>query len=190
MKIAILGWGSLVWDWGDLRIVDDAWHKNGPTLPIELSRLSKKRGYLTYVIDDCHERRVPTRFAISKYMQIEDAIADLACREGCAAKSVGYVRSEESSRRRARKGVPWRDIQKWVQEQKLDAAIWTDLPRTLPCETTPEDLVDYFKILLAKLPADKAEQAKEYARRAPEEVDTDLRRRLNAENLLTSAKPD
>jgi hypothetical protein len=51
-RVGILGWGSLVWDPGDLRIVDGQWHLGGPELPIELSRRSDNRGYLTYVVDE------------------------------------------------------------------------------------------------------------------------------------------
>jgi hypothetical protein len=32
MSLAILGRGSLVWDAGDLQIIDGAWHRAVPTL--------------------------------------------------------------------------------------------------------------------------------------------------------------
>ena len=40
MKIAILGWGSLVWDSRQLPHSGE-WHTGGPVLPIEFSRVSK-----------------------------------------------------------------------------------------------------------------------------------------------------
>lgn len=40
MKIAVLGWGSLIWDQGNLQINDDRWHTAGPLLPIEFARIS------------------------------------------------------------------------------------------------------------------------------------------------------
>src|SRR5437870_10021061 len=88
VKIAILGWGSLINDPRELRIVDDKWNLGGPSLPIELSRVSDKRSHLTYVIDERHQRRMPTRYAVSRYRDLEDAISDLACREGCGAHSI------------------------------------------------------------------------------------------------------
>lgn len=179
MRIAILGWGSLIKDPMDLNIVNDEWHSGGPTLPIELSRLSDKRGYLTYVVDEYHERRVPTRYAISGYRELEDAIADLACREGCAAHSVGYVEAAERRPHRSRTSV-WKDIQHWVRAKKFDAAIWTDLPPKFDGEFTLDSAVAFWR----RLPAARVEDAKKYAQEAPEEVDTDLRRRLQAENLL------
>jgi len=44
MKIAILGWGSLIWDARLLSInttlFDNGWSSDGPDLPIEFSRVS------------------------------------------------------------------------------------------------------------------------------------------------------
>lgn len=39
MKIVVLGWGSLIWNPGDLKI-NSEWQKDGPTLPIEFARVS------------------------------------------------------------------------------------------------------------------------------------------------------
>jgi hypothetical protein len=39
MKIAILGWGSLVWDPRELNVADE-FNVVGPTLPIEFCRIS------------------------------------------------------------------------------------------------------------------------------------------------------
>jgi hypothetical protein len=48
MKIAVIGWGSLIWCPGSLRI-QTAWHNDGPSLPIEFARILKD-GRLTLVI--------------------------------------------------------------------------------------------------------------------------------------------
>lgn len=185
MQIAILGWGSLVWDSGDLRIVDGEWRTGGPELPIELSRLSENRRHLTYVIDERHTRRVPTRYAISKYTDLEEAIADLASREGCAVTAIGYVDTGRSDQHRARPGVPWKDIEAWATAKKLGAAVWTDLPPNFQGEWNLDQVVDFWK---TKIPADRIAAAKEYASRAPPEVDTDLRRRLVIEKLIPPAQ--
>ncbi len=44
MKIAILGWGSLIWDRRDLQIAGD-WQQGGPVLPIEFSRIYPTRSF-------------------------------------------------------------------------------------------------------------------------------------------------
>ena len=49
MRIAIIAWGSLVWDPRTLQIKGD-WVASGPELDIEFSRVSKD-GRLTLVID-------------------------------------------------------------------------------------------------------------------------------------------
>ncbi len=184
MRIAILGWGSLVWDPGDLRIVDGAWHKDGPTLPVELSRLSSGRGHFTYVIDPDHGRRVPTRYAISRHEQLEDAICDLARREGCAATAIGYVMSYDAGARRARTGVPWEEIRIWVHESELDAAIWTDLGPKLPegwQEWSVDRALHYWQ---TTIPGDRLADAARYASSAPPEVDTEFRRQLSDIGLI------
>lgn len=180
MRIAVLGWGSLIPEIGELRIVDDAWNVGGPELPIELSRLSQRRGYLTYVIDEAHKRRVPTRYAISVYDTLEDAIANLANRAGCPSRSIGYVRVTATGRYRSRTPM-WQDIREWLRHEGLDAAIWTDLGPRFKGEFTLERGLAFWQAL----PADKLEGAKQYARQAPEEVDTDFRRLLRAKHLLT-----
>lgn len=57
MRIACIGWGSLIWNQKDLLIYGE-WYKNGPALPIEfVSQSSDDR--LTLVISDL-AKPVPT----------------------------------------------------------------------------------------------------------------------------------
>ena len=66
MKIAILGWGSLLWQPKDLQFDKEiGWSANGPFLPIEFARISKD-GRLTLVITE-NGTDVKTYFAISTY---------------------------------------------------------------------------------------------------------------------------
>jgi hypothetical protein len=54
MKIAILAWGYLIWNQGDLAAAN-AFTPDGPQLPIEFSRVSNKDAAprrLTPVIDE------------------------------------------------------------------------------------------------------------------------------------------
>ncbi|MGB4774913.1 MAG: hypothetical protein WBP45_07070 [Daejeonella sp.] len=49
MKIACIGWGSLIWNPKNLQI-QKQWFNDGPILPIEFSRQSND-GRITLVID-------------------------------------------------------------------------------------------------------------------------------------------
>lgn len=52
MKIAILGWDSLIWDPRSLKYdVNTGWLTDGPKLPIEFARISND-GRLTLVIKE------------------------------------------------------------------------------------------------------------------------------------------
>ena len=63
MKIAILGWGSLIWQPKDLKFdANIGWKEKGPILPIEFARISKD-GRLTLVITK-DAKEVKTYFAI------------------------------------------------------------------------------------------------------------------------------
>ena len=61
MKIAILGWGSLIWNPRILKVAGD-WTLDGPTLPIEFSRISDN-DRLTLVIDEMDGTELVTRYA-------------------------------------------------------------------------------------------------------------------------------
>jgi hypothetical protein len=91
-RIAILGWGSLLWD--KRPEFDDhhgEWQTDGPALPLEFTRVSTSRGGArTLVIDPVHGTMCPTAYAISKRRNPEDAIADLRCREGTIMRHMGF----------------------------------------------------------------------------------------------------
>ena len=56
MKIAILGWGSLLWDnQPEFDRWHESWQYDGPRLKLEFSRVSKSRlRALTLVIDEIY----------------------------------------------------------------------------------------------------------------------------------------
>ena len=180
MKIAVLAWGSLVWEPGDLKIVDGNWYTGGPELPIELSRLSSRRGHLTYVIDERHKRRVPTHYGISEFDELPQAIANLATREECPTGSIGYAEAVDVAS--ITSGAEIVDnVRAWAKSKKIDAVIWTNLPPTLSDVADQGKIVDWWK---TKLSPARQKDAARYASRAPVEVDTDLRRRLVKEKLI------
>ena len=173
MRIAVLGWGSLIWDPRDLPLVG-GWNEGGPPLPIEFSRVSTD-GRLTLVIDPDNGTGTPTRFAESARGDLEDAVCDLRNREGAVAKHIGFV-DLVGGTSRCSQAPTLHAIRGWAGSHGFDAVVWTDLPSNFREKTgaafSVEDAVRY----LGSLPHEVAERAREYVERAPVEVQTPLRR--------------
>jgi hypothetical protein len=182
MKIAILGWGSLLWEGGpEFDNWIEPWQYDGPTFKIEFSRVSEKRfGALTLVIDTEHGFSTPVAWCLSKRAKLEDAVADLQCREGTTKANIGYVRVDDKPAlpNTIEKEDP---IVAWARERKLDAVVWTALKSNFKEKVkktfSVKAVVAYVKTLS---PAGKAKAA-EYVWRAPEFVQTAVRSALQHE---------
>ncbi len=190
MKIAILAWGSLLWDEEANREFDKwrkRWRYDGPTLKIQFSKISKSRqGALTLVIDLKHGVPTTVAWCLSKRQKLEDAVADLRCREGTAIENIGYIRVEKQS-------APPNPfdakaaISTWARERKLDSVVWTALESDFEKKTrTPFSLEAVVAYLKELTPAAKAKAA-EYVWRAPDFVQTPVRSALQEEPWF--AKP-
>ena len=95
-RIAILGWGSLLWDARpEFDEYHDYWEMAGPELKIEFSRVSKMRGNaLTLVVDPSNGSKCRVAFALSKRCDPEDAICDLWSRESTTRSNIGFYFAE------------------------------------------------------------------------------------------------
>lgn len=182
MKIAILGWGSLIKEPRDLPIVGE-WQPDGPKLWIEFSSISRKgkrADCLTLVIDEKCESEVTTFHALSKRDDLPQAIADLQKREGTPTPDdIGFC--EVATRHFApnatsRHPKSCERIHTWAREKKLDAVVWTALPRRFKDATgipfTPTAALKY----LNELPAPTKALALDYIHSAPEQTMTPFRR--------------
>ena len=96
MKIAVLGWGSLVWnpkrESVALNIGDDKWSSDGPALPVEFARISKDKR-LTLVLFPAGEK-VTVLWAIMAPKNLDEAIDNLREVERIPTSSkdeIGYV---------------------------------------------------------------------------------------------------
>jgi len=87
-RIAILGWGSLIWCPRQLQY-EGEWQQGGPVLPIEFSRISSD-GRLTLVIDTQRGVDTPTRFVVSSHTDLKSAIENLRDRECTLERNIGY----------------------------------------------------------------------------------------------------
>lgn len=122
MRIAILGWGSLVWDPRDLPLAS-AWLVGGPQLPIEFSRVSDN-GRLTLVIDPINGVPIASRFATSRRDELDQAVEDLRRREGPTRReNIGSACAQDAG--------DANDIAAhlavWCRGASFDAVVWTAL---------------------------------------------------------------
>jgi len=153
MKIAIIAWGSLVWDPRTLQIKGD-WDSSGPELDIEFSRVSKD-GRLTLVIDPVNGAAVQTYVAQSKRNYLDDAIADLRDREGTIIKRIGFIeaRNGNSSKVKFADQIDvFQNVHAWCKRSNYDAAVWTALPTQFKEQTNMDFSVDNAIGYLGSLP--------------------------------------
>ena len=191
MKIAVLGWGSLVWDPRTLRLAGH-WMEGGPALPIEFSRISDN-GRLTLVIDEAHGVDVPTRYAWSALNDLDEAIADLQRREGSSVRSrIGFIDIGSGltcERARANHPLACARILEWSKGQHLDAVIWTAIGPRFQEKTGLPFSVEAAVRYLAGLQEPTRTLAVAYICKAPADVVTPVRTRAVAElGLLNAAR--
>ena len=177
MKIACLGWGSLIWRPESL-LIQRQWFQDGPFLPIEFVRQSRD-GRLTLVINE-GSKVVRTLWALMDTDDLEMAKISLQIREGIKKdnieKHIGLVRVTEDYDQDI-----LNNIKQWAELTKIDAVIWTYLGAKFMDEDkrvpTIDEAVDYLQTL-----ENKARQnAEEYIRRTPIQIDTLFRQRFEKE---------
>lgn len=179
MKIAILGWGSLLWEGGpefDKRHTD--WMPDGPTLKLEFSRISKTRlGALTLVIDDEHGASNVVAWCLSKRTNLQDALCDLRAREGTTLDKISQLVLSPQTKKPVAANQP-EPIEAWARARKMDAVVWTALKSNFKEKRTRAFSVAAAVTYLKSLPPEGKVRAAEYIWRAPSFVKTPLRRAM------------
>ena len=174
-KVALLGWGSLLWD-QDAEFDDRhrRWCHDGPTLKLEFSRISeKRRGALTLVIDSENGMDAQVAWALSRRDRIGDAAEDLRQREKAHRKFIGM--HSVAGDRRGRDANARAAIEDWAGERGFDGVVWTDLPSNFEDKTGERFSVDAALRYLKTLRGEDREKAFRYIRNAPAFVRTPLR---------------
>ena len=188
MRIAILGWGSLLWEGG---LEFDRWHCpwefDGPTLKLEFSRISEKRLMaLTLVIDTDHGVETAVAWCLSKRATLAEAICDLRAREGTTLDNIGRA-TLPSEAGPLNCGVPEGAIVAWARAKNLDAVIWTALESNFQEKTRHPFSVDAVLLHLKTLTPEGKVKAAEYIWRAPEFVKTPVRAAVQKEPWFSDA---
>ena len=168
-NIACLGWGSLIWDPRGLPI-QRYWFDDGPLIRVEFARKSLDKR-VTLVL---HPEAKPVRslWALMDADSVEIARQHLGSREGIPK-------------------VNWRDsigawpernpncivgLDDWARAKQLDAVVWTALDSNF--NEKGRCLEDQVIGHLQSLVASRRDEAERYVRRAPRQIDTELRRRI------------
>lgn len=188
MKIAIIAWGSLIWDPRTLKI-KDRFKPTGPHLPLEFARISKD-GRLTLAISKKYGTGCRTYVATSQFTNMEQAVENLWERESGPrnftpgwfkqnnhkfTETVSwYVRGQKHPNE-----LQYRIMKEWIQGTDYDAVIWTSLKVKFYEKTkklfTPQEAVKYLK----KLDPEARARAIEYIENAPPEMRTYVRALVN-----------
>jgi hypothetical protein len=186
MKIAILGWGSLIWDPRDLQLATP-FALNGPSLPIEFCRISKNLR-LTLIIDETFGTLCQTYAATSAFSTLDEAVDNLAQREGMPnSADVGFADLTTQKRNHAaaaRHPHAVETIADWALHAGYDAVIWTALDSHFENRTTEPFSVNAAMRFLEQLEQHDAEafaRALDYIRRAPGATQTPVRDRTAAQ---------
>lgn len=174
MRIACIGWGSVVWRPGVLHCTG-AWQRGGPSLPLEFARTSQD-GRLTLVLLE-GAPSVPTRFVELSYATGEQAQEALAGREGSGVESIGLWPGPGP-----KYPVGAETIAAWGAGSGFDAVVWTALRPKFRgvfglVPEGAEDVLSY----LRELDDETSARAREYVCNAPEEVRTPYRAIIEAE---------
>jgi hypothetical protein len=182
-QIAILGWGSLLWEGGaDFERQHDEWRFDGPTLSLEFSRISRSRlGALTLVIDSQHGSPATVAWCLSKRERADDVVADLRRREGCARRDIACL--DLAAEGPQPEGVV--DIRAWGRAQGVDFVVWTALTSNFSEKTKRPFTVAHAVEYVQHLDSAAKVKAAEYVWRAPDFVRTSVRAALQREPWFT-----
>jgi hypothetical protein len=186
-RIAVLGWGSLIWDPRQLP-VQSSWQPDGPELPIEFARVSDD-GRLTLVLRE-GVTDVQTLWAVMSDPGLETPRQQLALREGTVPALIGSL---DRSGGGCLDSIPRADpsvlarLASWLSDRHMDAVIWTGLPSNFEERTGRPLSVDAAVRYVEQLPDDVRRVAEQYVRRAPRQVRTGIRQGLERDLGWTAA---
>ena len=191
MKIAILAWGSLIWEPRGLQTATE-FVPFGPILPIEFSRVSKDKR-LTLVVDDANGDECQTYVATSKFDELDAALLNLWVREGTgderlpqrirnstrvAFVDIGAKAANKHALRHNPKAVE--TIRAWAIASSFDAVIWTGLVSDFVAKTGKTVSVVPAIEHIAGLAEAELAAALHYIWNAPPEVQTPVRAAVTA----------
>lgn len=181
MKIACLGWGSLIWDPKSIPIRGN-WFNDGPNLPIEFARESAN-GRITLVLANV-DYQVRSMWALLSSENLDGAKKALAAREGISEENIKFSIGFWDGKSGESYGLRTKEIGAWAEHLNIDAVVWTNLKCGFKGKGNRGTMPSCADILehLQSLPSESTKVAKEYICKAPIQIDTEYRKQIQ-ENL-------
>lgn len=166
----------MIWDPRELPI-RRCWHEDGPLVRVEFARLSSN-GRITLVL---HESAEPVRslWALMTVHDVWNARKRLAKREGISARNVdkdtGHWPGSDPN------PTCISSLDTWAGCKGITDVIWTALPPKFP--GVGHGYPSSFQVVkyLSGLHGPGRDAAEEYVRNAPAQIDTEYRRRIEAD---------
>lgn len=169
MRIACLGWGSLIWKSGALP-VEGNWQQDGPSVPVEFSRISDGGELATAIC--LNATPVPVLWAWLAEDDLARACRALKAREAIPDERTDGVGSMIVPARPA--GM----LAEWASARKIDVLIWTALPaRSAAIEGRIPSQAEALAYLTS-LSGDTLAHARDYIEQVPAQIDTPGRRAI------------
>ena len=168
MNIAVICWGSMLWDKGSLKTSGD-WKKDGPELPLEFCRISspgKSKERLTLVLSETGTKCV-TFWDLMVATDLKSARNNLRDREGAVTDDIQtFIRNQNPLSLEALQ------IDAWLMEHpEVEAVVWTGVKsnwRELRNkEFSGADLIQYLESKKSSIA-----RTKEQFERTPEQLKT------------------
>ena len=169
MKIACLGWGSLIWKTGALPVTG-GWQEDGPLAPVEFCRISDGGELATALC--LNATPVPALWA---WLTVEDLA--LACQALKEREAIPEQRTDGvGSLIMTNKPVGM--LAEWASARGIEAVIWTNLPARCAATEGRIPSIDEALRYLDGLSGETREHARNYIECVPAQIDTPYRREI------------
>ena len=168
MKIAVICWGSMLWDKGSLKTSGD-WKTDGPELPLEFCRISspgKSKERLSLVLSEIGTKCV-TYWDLFALPDLKSARNNLRDREGAVTDDIEtFTRNQNPLSRAAIQ------MDAWLKEHpEVDAVVWSGVRSNWhelrSNEFSVDDLIYYLESKKSSIA-----RIKEQFDRTPEQMQT------------------
>jgi hypothetical protein len=181
MRVAILAWGSLIYNSTGLRLASD-WAISDLVLPLEFSRVSSKadmQDCLSLVIDPVNGSPCYVAAAESAFTNLSCVINEMFERERATFRSsIGYLNlKSDKVNKFAKDWCPdqCREIGEWAIRHGFQGVVWANLKPNFEEKLSVPFSVGCARDYVLSLPEEKKEKALAYIRSAPSFVNTRLR---------------